>query len=63
MVLAKAASGGLGMPNLPVAPFPGHPGLQSIEALQRNTREVTLAGVVDNLTRPPALVACLAPRP
>ncbi len=57
MVLAKAASGGLGMPNLQVAPVPGHPGLQSREVLQRNVREVTLAGVVDNLLKLPAQVA------
>ncbi len=57
MVLAKAASRGLGMPNLPVAPVPGHPGLQSKEALERNISEVTLAGVVDNLLKPPAQVA------
>jgi len=57
MVLAKAASGGLGMPNLQVAPVPGHPGLQSTEVLQRNVREVTLAGVVDNLLKLPAQVA------
>ncbi len=57
MVLAKAASGGLGMPNLQVAPVPGHPGLQSKEVLQRNVREVTLAGVVDNLLKLPAQVA------
>jgi len=56
MVLAKAASGGLGMPNLQVAPFPGHPGLQSKEALECNVRDVTLAGVVDNLLKAPAQV-------
>jgi hypothetical protein len=55
MTLAKAASVGLGMPNLPVAPVPGHPGLQSKEVLQRNIREVTLARVVDNLLKPPAV--------
>ena len=57
MGLAKAASIGLGMPNLQVAPVPGHPGLQSLEVLQRNVREVTLAGVVDNLLKLPAKVA------
>ncbi|MDP1717422.1 MAG: UGSC family (seleno)protein, partial [Burkholderiales bacterium] len=45
MGLAKAASLGLGMPNLQVAPVPGHPGLQSEEVLQRNVREFTLAAV------------------
>lgn len=57
MGLAKAASLGLGMPNLQVAPVPGHPGLQNLEVLQRNVREVTLAGVVDNLLTLPAKVA------
>lgn len=57
MTLAKAASLGLGMPNLPVAPLPGHPGLQSKEVLQRNVREVTLQRVVDNLLQPPAAAA------
>jgi hypothetical protein len=57
MTLAKAASLGLGMPNLPVAPVPGHPGLQSKEVLQRNVREVTLQRVVDNLLLPPAVAA------
>ncbi len=57
MGLAKAASVGLGMPNLQVAPVPGHPGLQSKEVLQSNIREVTLAGVVDNLLKLPAQVA------
>ena len=52
--LAKAASVGLGMPNLPVAPVPGHPGLQSTEALRSNILDVTLERVVDNLTRAPA---------
>ena len=51
MGLAKAASVGLGMPNIQVAPVPGHPGLQSTEVLQRNVREVTLAGVIDNLLK------------
>lgn len=54
MGLAKAASIGLGMPNLQVAPVPGHPGLQSTEVLQRNIREVTLTAVVDNLLKLPA---------
>ncbi|MFH1603081.1 MAG: UGSC family (seleno)protein, partial [Pseudomonadota bacterium] len=56
MGLAKAASVGLGMPNLQVAPVPGHPGLQSKDVLQRNVREVTLAGVMDNLLKLPAHV-------
>ena len=52
--LAKAASVGLGMPNLPVAPVPGHPGLQSTEALRSNILDVTLERVIGNLTQPPA---------
>jgi len=56
MALAKAASVGLGMPNLQVATVIGHPGLQSKEVLQRNVREVTLAGVMDNLLKLPAQV-------
>ena len=40
--LAKAASLGLGMPNLPTAPVPGHPGLQSKEVLQKNVRAISL---------------------
>ncbi len=54
MTLAKAASMGLGFPNIPVAPVPGHPGLQSKEVLQKNIREVTLGGVIDNLLKTPA---------
>jgi hypothetical protein len=54
MTLAKAASQGLGYPNTPVAPVRGHPGLQSKEILQQNVRELTLAGVIDNLLQPPA---------
>ncbi|HSN41413.1 MAG TPA: UGSC family (seleno)protein, partial [Burkholderiales bacterium] len=54
MTLAKAASIGLGFPNIPVAPVPGHPGLQSKDLLQKNIREKTLAGVIENLTRQPA---------
>ena len=54
MTLAKAASMGLGYPNIPVAPVPGHPGLQSKDVLQKNIREVTLDNVIANLTKPPA---------
>jgi hypothetical protein len=54
--LAAAASVGLGMPNLPVARVIGHPGLQSREQLRKNTLEVTLQQVIDNLLQPPAAV-------
>ena len=42
------------MPNLPVALVPGHPGVQSKEELRRNILEVTVARVIENLTRGPA---------
>ncbi len=51
--LATAASVGLGMPNLPVARVIGHPGLQSSEQLRKNTLEVTLEHVIDNLLKAP----------
>lgn len=53
MTLAVAASKGLGMPNLPVAKVVGHPGVQSKEQLRKNTLEVTLQHVIDNLLQPP----------
>ncbi|MEN9783332.1 MAG: hypothetical protein RJA24_675, partial [Pseudomonadota bacterium] len=40
MTLSKAASQGLGYPNIAVAPVRGHPGLQSKEVLQQNVREL-----------------------
>ena len=54
--LAKAASVGLGMPNLPVARVIGHPGVQSKEQLRKNALEVTLQQVIDNLLKPPQAV-------
>lgn len=54
--LATAASVGLGMPNLPVARVIGHPGLQSREQLRKNTLEVTLQHVIDNLMSAPQAV-------
>jgi hypothetical protein len=51
--LSKAASQGLGYPNIAVAPVRGHPGLQSKEELQQNVRELTLAGVIRCLTEMP----------
>ncbi len=53
MTLATAASKGLGMPNLPVAKVVGHPGVQSKDQLRKNTLEVTLQHVIDNLLTPP----------
>jgi hypothetical protein len=54
--LATAASVGLGMPNLPVARVIGHPGLQSSEQLRKNTLEVTLEQVINNLLKAPKSV-------
>jgi hypothetical protein len=54
MTLSKAASQGLGYPNIAVAPVRGHPGLQSKEALQQNVRELTLDGVLNALLKMPA---------
>ena len=55
--LAKAASQGLGYPNIALAPVRGHPGLQSRQELQQNVRELTLDGVIRCLTEMPAAVA------
>ena len=57
MTLSKAASQGLGYPNIAVAPVRGHPGLQSKEALQQNVRELTLDGVLNALLKMPAAVS------
>ena len=54
MTLSKAASQGLGYPNIAVAPVRGHPGLQSKEMLQQNVRELTLDGVLNALFKMPA---------
>jgi hypothetical protein len=51
---AAATSVGLGMPNLPVALIPGHPGAQSVEELRANVRNVTARQVIDNLLKQPA---------
>lgn len=51
---AAATSLGLGMPNLPVALIPGHPGAQSLEELRANVRAVTTRQVIDNLLSAPA---------
>ena len=51
---AAATSVGLGMPNLPVALIPGHPGAQSLEELRANVHNITAQQVIDNLlTQPP----------
>ena len=53
--LAAAASVGLGMPNIPIATVPGHPGVQSAEELRKNILEHTLDHVIQNLTvNPPS---------
>lgn len=54
MTLSKAASQGLGYPNIAVASVRGHPGLQSKDALQQNVRELTLDGVLNALFKMPA---------
>ncbi|HEX2825046.1 MAG TPA: UGSC family (seleno)protein [Burkholderiales bacterium] len=48
--LAASTSVGLGLPNIPVAPVPGHTGVQSKDELRRNILDVTLDHVVKNLT-------------
>jgi hypothetical protein len=59
---AAATSVGLGMPNLPVAMIPGHPGAQSLQELQANVRNVTAQQVIDNLLMQPREQE-LAPEP
>jgi hypothetical protein len=55
--LASAASIGLGYPNMPVARVVGHPGVQSRDMLKKNTLEVTLDRVIDNLLAAPQQAA------
>jgi hypothetical protein len=50
---AAATSVGMGMPNLPAAMIPGHPGTQSLEELRANVRNVTAQQVIDNLLTQP----------
>jgi hypothetical protein len=50
---AAATSVGLGMPNMPVAVIPGHPGAQSVEELRANVRNVTASQVIENLLKQP----------
>jgi hypothetical protein len=50
---AAATSVGLGMPNLPVAMIPGHPGAQSLEQLRVNVHAITAQQVIGNLLNEP----------
>jgi hypothetical protein len=50
---AAATSVGLGMPNLPVAMIPGHPGVQSLEQLRANVVDITAPQVIENLLNEP----------
>jgi hypothetical protein len=50
---AAATSAGLGMPNLPVAMIPGHPGVQSLDQLRANVVAITAPRVVENLLSEP----------
>jgi hypothetical protein len=43
----------MGMPDLPAAMIPGHPGTQSLEELRANVQNVTAQQVIDNLLRQP----------
>ncbi len=47
---AAATSVGIGLPNMPVAFVPGHPGAQSPEELRKNILDVTVDKVIENLT-------------
>ncbi len=57
---AAATSVGLGMPNLPVAMIPGHPGAQSVAELRANVHNVTAPQVIENLLLQPASREILA---
>lgn len=50
---AAATSVGLGMPNMPVAMIPGHPGVQTVEELRANVAKVTADQVIENLLSQP----------
>lgn len=54
---AAATSVGLGMPNLPVATIPGHPGAQSLDEIRSNVFNVTTQEVIDNLLTQPDVQA------
>ena len=51
---AKATRVGLGLPGLPWAVIPRHPGVQTKDELRTNVIATTLAGVISNLTQNPA---------
>ena len=53
---AAATSVGLGMRNIPIAMVPGHIGTKTKDELRRDVLEVTLQGVIDNLTVTPAAI-------
>ena len=53
---AVATALGLGMPNLPLATIPGHPGAQSVDEIHANVMAVTAAMVIDNLTVQPDVI-------
>ena len=48
---AAATSVGLGLPSMPVALVPGHPGVQDDVTLRNNMLQVTTDKVIENLTR------------
>jgi len=50
---AATTAVGLGMPNIPVALVPGHPGVQTDEELRRNILDVTVERVLESLIRQP----------
>ncbi len=52
---AAATSIGLGLPNLPIAIVPGHPGAQNQEELRENILAVTVDAVIRALTQAPAV--------
>ena len=61
---ANTTSVGLGTPNLPLAPVPGHVDVQTEDELRRNVLDVTLDAVIDNLTvDPDAASAIVEPSP
>ncbi|MEA2855493.1 MAG: hypothetical protein QOE02_5563 [Rhodospirillaceae bacterium] len=61
---AKSTVVGLGLPDLPVAMIPGHPGAYSHEQLRENSRGGILDQVVEGLTRQPvASKVSRAPEP
>jgi len=51
--LASVSSRGLGLPNIPLALIPGHPGTQSATELDANIAGVTTDAVIANLTIAP----------